>query len=244
MVISFISFSDIFTNLLFLYFSFCSVKFTKETDKTIIKNIKKYIITSFLAAFSYCIIFFILGIFKPHLDLRFKGYYSEVDKDNYGAPFYFSSLIHTITIIFISYFTAQNIFEVVKFLKEKFSRDKVNSESILRLMKILYRYGLTCILYWAFLVPRIILVAKCGEKNNIFRDIIYLFSELFFCLRGFFISMNTLSGSKIQKLINKFIEVNIKHFLLVNFGILSSRKLTANSVKNNGEEKKLKYWNK
>ena len=242
-VISFISFSDIFTYLLFLFFSYYSMIFIKEADKNIFKSVPKYIIISFIAALFYFILFLIIGIFKPnkdYIDLRFSGYYHEGDKDDnkkFNSSYYFSSLIHTVTIIIITYFTGQNIYDVVVFLNKKFLRDKVNSAAILRLMKIFYRYGFICILYWAFLVPRILLVAICAERNNLFRDIIYLFSELFFCLRGFFISMNTLSSSKIQKIINKFFEVNIKHFLLVNLGLLSSRKLTAKSIKNKDKDK-------
>ena len=236
-VISFISFSDIFTNLLFLFFSYYSMIFIKEPDKNIFKSVPKYIIISFIAALFYFIIFLIIGIFKPDIDLRFSGYYYEDDKNNYNPSFYFCSLIHTVTIIITSFFTGQNIYEVVVFLK-KFLRDKVNSAAISKIMKMFYRYGFICILYWAFLVPRILLVAICGKTNNLFRDIIYLFSELFFCLRGFFISINTLSSSKIQKIINKFFEVNIKHFLLVNLGLLSSGKLTANNIKNKEKDKK------
>jgi hypothetical protein len=236
-VISFISFSDIFTNLLFLFFSYYSMIFIKEADKNIFKSVPKYIIISSIAALFYFIIFLIIVIIKPDIDLRFSGYYYEDDENKFKSSFYFCSLIHTVTIIITSYFTGQNIYDVVAFLNKKFLRDKVNSAAILRLMKIFYRYGFICILYWAFLVPRILLVAICGKTNNLFRDIIYLFSELFFCLRGFFISMNTLSSSKIQKIINKFFEVNIKHFLLVNLGLLSSRKLTANSIKNKDKDK-------
>ena len=109
---------------------------------------------------------------------------------------------------------------------EKLKRDKINSYQILKLIKILFRYAIICLLYWAFLLPRTLLVAICKNNDNIFRDIIYFFSESFFCLRGFLISVNTASSSKLQKLFNKFFEVNIKHFLLLYFGRLSSKKVT------------------
>ena len=52
------------------------------------------------------------------------------------------------------------------------------------------------------------------------------------------ISINTLTSSRIQKKINEFIEVNIKHFILVNLGFLSSRTIsTVNINKNNKEPK-------
>ena len=60
----------------------------------------------------------------------------------------------------------------------------------------------------------------CGEDNTL-RDIIYLLSEAFSCSRGFLLFVNSLMISKIQTIINKFIEVNIKHYLLLNFGSFS-----------------------
>lgn len=239
-VVSFISFSDVFTNLLFLFFSFCSVKIIKESNKLIINKLKKYIITSFICAFIYFIVFLIIAIMNEKVDLRFNNYYHEDDKDtdNFNEAFYFSSLIHTITIIVISNFTIQYLYEVVVFLNDKLKKDKINSLLILRLSNIFSRYGLICLLYWLFLIPRILLVSICHKKDNTFRDIIYLFSEIFFSIRGFLISINTLTSSRIQKKINEFIEVNIKHFILVNLGFLSSRKIsTVNINKNNKEPK-------
>ena len=225
-IISFISFSDIFTYLLFLFFSYLSLKLIKETNRLIKEKTKTFIILSFVISFLYCLIFTLFGIFSDKIiDIRFKDYYSKEDKNNFKEPFYFLSLIHILTIIFIAYFISSNTFEVINFLKEKLKRDKVKSSMILRLIKVLFRYSLICILYWIFLIPRILFVSKCDLKNNIFRDIIYLFSESFFCLRGFLIALNTIRSTKLQTLINRFLEVNIKHFILLNFGVLSNKNI-------------------
>ena len=225
LIISFISFSDIFTYLLFLSFSYSSLKLIKETNREIKEKKKKYIIRTFAFSALYCSIFTIIGFIYNVIDIRFKDYYSEKDKDNYNPPFYFLSFIHILTIIVITYFIASYTFEVIDFLKEKLKRDKVKSSMILRLIKVLFRYSVICILYWLFLIPRILFVSKCDEKNNILRDIIYLLSESFFCLRGFLIVLNTIRSSKMQILISRFLEVKIKHFILLHFDVLSNKKI-------------------
>ena len=225
-IISFISFSDIFTYLLFLFFSYSSLKLIKETNRIIKEKTKTFIILSFAISVFYCLIFTIIGILSHDIiDIRFKDYYSENDKNNFRKSFYFLSFIHILIIIFITYFISSNTFEVIDFLKEKLKRDKIKSSMILRLIKVLFRYSIICILYWIFLIPRIYFVSKCGKNNNIFRDIFYLFSESFFCLRGFLIALNTIRSTKLQTLINRYLEVNIKHFILLNFGVLSNKKM-------------------
>ena len=234
-IISFISFSDIFTYLLFLFFSYSSLKLIKETNKLIKEKTKTYIIISFVISVLYCLIFTIIGIVCDDIiDIRFKDYYSEKDKNkdaHFKKSFYFLSFIHILTIIFFTYFISSNTLEVIDFLKEKLKRDKVKSSMILRLIKVLFRYSIICLLYWIFLIPRILFVSQSGENNNIFRDIIYLLSESFFCLRGFLIVLNTIRSTKMQTLINRFLEVNIKHFILLHFGVLSSKNV--NLSKNN-----------
>lgn len=226
-IIFFISFSDIFTYLLFLFFSYSSLKLIKETNRLIKEKTKTFIIISFVISVLYCLIFTIIGIIidNDNIDIRFKDYYYEKNRNDFKKPFYFLSFIHILTIIFITYFISSNTFEVIDFLKEKLKRDKVKSAMILRLIKVLFRYSIICILYWIFLIPRILFVSKCGKNNNIVRDILYLFSESFFCLRGFLITLNTIRSTKLQTLINRFLEVNIKHFILINFDVLSNKKI-------------------
>ena len=108
-------------------------------------------------------------------------------------------------------------------MKEKLKTDKVNSEKIVKLFKNLLRYSLICILYWIFALPRLILVYFCGEDNQV-RDMFYLFSETFFSIRGLLIFLNTLMNTKIQLILSRFFEVNIKHYLLLKFDKSSSNK--------------------
>ena len=231
-IISFISFSDIFTYLLFSFFSYSSLKLIKETNKLIKEKAKTYIIISFIISIIYCLIFTIIGIVSNGItDIRFKDYYSEKDYIHFKESFYFLSFIHILTIMLFTYFISSNSIEVIDFLKEKLKRDKVKSSVILRLIKVLFRYSIICILYWIFLIPRILLVYICGKNNNIFRDIIYLLSESFFCLRGFLITLNTIRSTKMQTLFNRFLEVNIKHYILLHFGVLTNKSI--NLSKNN-----------
>jgi hypothetical protein len=225
--LSLISFSDMYTNILFLWFSYCSVKCLKETKREIKDSVKKYEIISLIISSAYSIFILIVNIYTNNensgfVDIRFKFYYYENDKNRkiFSPQFYIFSFFHTLFIILISMYGSKYIYEVVSFLWEKQKNDKVNSKKIIKLIKILMNFSLIYLLYWVFLIPRILFVGECGEDNTL-RDIIYLLSDSFFCLRGFLLFMNSLMISKIQLIISKFIEVNIKHYLLLNFSFSS-----------------------
>ena len=226
--LSLISFSDMFTNILFLWFSYCSVKLLKYSKREIKDSVNKYILISFIISFAYFIFVLIVNLVTndKFVDIRFKFYYFYSDKDDYtvkyGAQFYIFSFFHTLFFMLISIYSSTYVYEVVSFLWEKQKNDKVNSRKIVKLIKILMNFGLVCLLYWVFLLPRILFVGECGEDSTL-RDIIYLLSDSFFCLRGFLLFLNSLMISKIQNIINKFIEVNIKHYLLLNFGTFSRK---------------------
>ena len=130
--------------------------------------------------------------------------------------FYYLSCIHTVTLISISFLILHFTQIVLNFLKNKLKTDKVNSAKTVGLMKILLRYCLITFSYWVFLIPRVLVVSICDE-DNIFRDFIYLFSESFFCMRGLLIFLNTISSSKIKMMVNMFLEINIKHYVLLNY---------------------------
>ena len=227
--LSLISFSDIFTNILFFWFSYCSVKCLKETKREIKDSVNKFILISFIISFIYFLFVLIINLATKNedysfVDIRFKFYYYENDKNKYrkkfGPQFFIFSFFHTLFIMLISMYSSKYINEVVLFLWEKQKNDKVNSRKIVKLIKILMNFSFTHLLYWLFLIPRILFVGECGEDNTL-RDIIYLLSDSFFCLRGFLLFMNSLMISKIQTIISQYIEVNIKHYLLLNFGSFS-----------------------
>jgi hypothetical protein len=221
------------TNISFLWFSYCSVKCLKESKREIKDSVNKYVIISFIISFAYFLFFIIVNsATDKFVDIRFKFYYYRNDKNKYreiyGPQFYIFSFFHTLFIMLISFVSLKYIYEVNSFLWEKQKNDKVNSRKIVKLIKILMNFGLICLFYWVFLIPRILFVDVCGEDNTL-RDIIYLLSDAFFCSRGFLLFLNSLMISKIQTIINKFIEVNIKHYLLLNFG---------SSLKNQNRKKK------
>ena len=250
-IFPFTTFSDICTNLLFLFFSYSSLKLVKQADQTIKDKTKIFIIFSIAISIFYTTFFLMAGLLidpnNKYIDNRFRDYYSKEDKyknenNEYKFPskFYYISLIHTMTIMLLSFFTIENFFSVIKFWEEKLIKDINNSESFLRLIKILYRYALITFLSWIFIIPKTIFVAECGKENNTLRDIIYLLSESMFCSRGLLISLNTIRSSKIQTIIHRFIEVDIKHYLLMNFSKYSSRKISlykkAESSLNKGKD--------
>jgi len=212
----FISFSDIFTNLLLVFFTYSSIKLIKETNKLIKKRVKTFIIISLVFSVLYMVVYLIVALKKDkNLDIRFRGFYSEDDKNNFTNEFYILSSIHIFLIIVFSIISMINTCVVLSFLSNKQQNDKVNAKSIARLIKILRRYPLSCILYWIFLIPRIIFVATSGKKH-ILRDSLYFVSESLFRLRGFLICLNTVRSSKIYLIAYKIFQVNIKHNCLLN----------------------------
>lgn len=238
-ILFFISFSDIFTNLLFLFFSISSIELIKKANRLIKDKTKTYIIKAFIISFVYLVIVVIIGFIASNCDkkinVRFHDYYSNQDKENKLSLFFyfFVSLIHTAFIMIITFNTIIKFYNLLLFMFEKLKNDKVNAHNIALLLKILFRYPLILIIILLFFIIRIGFVTFCDE-NNLLRDLFYLFSESLFCLRGFLISLNTMKSSKIQNIYNKFIQVNIKHYLLLNFGQFSSRKIS--EVKNVEEE--------
>ena len=212
----FISFSDMFTNLLLVFFTYSSIKLIKETNKLIKKSVPKFIIISGVISVLYMVAFLIVAYNQDKsLDIRFRGFYSEDDKNNFTNEFYILSSIHIFLIIVFSIISMINTCVVLSFLSNKQQNDKVNAKSIARLIKILRRYPLSCILYWIFLIPRIIFVATSGKKH-ILRDSLYFVSESLFRLRGFLICLNTVRSSKIYLIAYKIFQVNIKHNCLLN----------------------------
>ena len=230
LALSFLSFSDIFTYLLILLLSFCSVKLITETDRTYKDKYFKYILISLGISFTYFICFLIVGLINSdhseYIDIRFKDYYDLEDKSKYNnyKSFYYLSCIHTVTLISISFLILHYTQIVFQFLNNKLKTDKVNSAKTVGLIKILLRYCIISFLYWVFLIPRV-LVVSIREEDDIFRDFIYLFSESFFCMRGLLLFLNTISSSKIKMMVSMFIEINIKHYILLNYRKYSKKKI-------------------
>ena len=220
-----LSFSDLCTYILFLGYSFCSIKVIKEANKTIKNKIKKFILIPIIISVIYSSILLIITIVSndTKIDIRFRNYYYKDDKNEFDSKLYYlCSCIHLAILIGISFFIFMNIYKVLVFMKEKLMNDKVNSKKIAELYKNLLRNALICVLYWIFIIPRLLFVSICDEDNQI-RDIIYLFSETFIYLRGFLICLNTLMNSKIQNVINRFFQVKIKYYLLLNFKRLKKK---------------------
>ena len=223
--LSFIPLSDIFTNFLFVFFTYCSIKLIKESNKLIKNKVKKFIIISAIISVVYMGVF--LGVSLTNqdkiLDLRFRQFYSKDDISKLSLTYYILSSVHIFVIMVLSIISLRNTCVILNFMKEKQQTDILNAPSIARLRKILGRYPAVCILYWVFLIPRIIFVCISG-KQNILRDSFYFISESFFRLRGFLIFLNTFRSSKIQMIIYRIIEIKIKHDCLLNLTIISSRR--------------------
>ena len=225
--LSFIAFSDMFTNLLFVFFTYCSIKLIKESNKLIKTKVPRFIIISLIISVVYMCTFIGVSLSRNDsigiIDIRFRKFFTKDDIPFLSLTYYILSSVHIFFIMVLSIISLRNTCVVLNFMKEKQQTDKFNAPSIARLRKILGRYPAICILYWAFLIPRIIFVA-ISEKQNLLRDCLYFVSESFFRLRGFLIFLNTFRSSKIQMIIYRIIELKIKHDCLLNLKVFSTKR--------------------
>ena len=225
--LSFIAFSDMFTNLLFVFFTYCSIKLIKESNKLIKTKVPRFIIISLIISVVYMCAFIGVSLSMNDsigiIDIRFRMFFTKDDIPFLSLTYYILSSVHIFFIMVLSIISLRNTCVVLNFMKEKQQTDKFNAPSIARLRKILGRYPAICILYWAFLIPRIIFVA-ISEKQNLLRDCLYFVSESFFRLRGFLIFLNTFRSSKIQMIIYRIIELKIKHDCLLNLKVISTKR--------------------
>ena len=225
--LSFIAFSDMFTNLLFVFFTYCSIKLIKESNKLIKTKVPRFIIISLIISVVYMCTFIGVSLSRNDsigiIDIRFRKFFTKDDIPFLSLTYYILSSVHIFFVMVLSIISLRNTCVVLNFMKEKQQTDKFNAPSIARLRKILGRYPAICILYWAFLIPRIIFVA-ISEKQNLLRDCLYFVSESFFRLRGFLIFLNTFRSSKIQMIIYRIIELKIKHDCLLNLKVISTKR--------------------
>ena len=215
-----IPFSDISTMMLFCFFSYCSIELIKKRNNKIKTN--KFFIISFLIATIYSSIIF---AFLLHLEDDNKRFYfheeSKIEIIRY---------IHVGILVCLTCYIFYNIVIVIQFLKEKQKSDRILSWKLAKLIKILFRFPIICFSYWIFYLLNIPL--SYFAKNLKITLIIKVFSVSFFNLRGFLIFLNTIKTDKVEILLNKIIEINIKHNLLLKFNLLSKRKRRTTSNNN------------
>ena len=208
-----ISLSDIFTFSLFCFFVYCSYEQLIKSNKTIKTKKKLYIPISAGIALIYSIIIYI--IFKTGEKSDNNFYFYENSEYNYIR------FIHVGLLFLMSLYISYKTFILVKFLKEKQSSDSANSWKIAILLKTLFRFPIICILYWLFYIFYIFI----SQINHCkFKFLIKLFAKFFLGLRGFLIGVNTIQTNKIQNLIEKIVEVHIKHNLILKLDIFSRKK--------------------
>ena len=211
-----IPFSDIYTMILFCFFSICSQELIIKSNRNIKEKEKKYFIISFFISFIYTGIIYFLLIKYDYDNVRF--YFYKNSKLNYLRFIHIGVLI--IMTCYISYYTAT----VIQFMKEKQKNDKINALKIEKLINILLRFPLICFFYWILYIPSLSLTYFERSKNKYITYIFVLFSVLLFSLRGFFIFLNTIQTNKVQIVLERLIN-NFKHkFILLS----KSRRWSAN----------------
>ena len=209
-----IPFSDAFTMLLFSFFSYCSVELIKKANRNIKKKERLFFFLSFIIALFYASVIFLLLYLLKDKNIRF--YFYEDPTYNYIR------FIHIGILICMNIYIFYNTYNVIQFMREKQNSDKINAWKIAKLIKILFRYPLICILYWLFYIISLPLSSNCETKKITL--IFQLFSVSFFNLRGFLIFLNTIKTNKIEVLIQRIFEVNIKHNLILRFDLFSKKR--------------------
>jgi len=222
------------TMILFCFFSYCSIELIKKSNRNIKEQEQKIFKISFGISLIYAIIIcsIILIIYLNHDDFQFRLYYSnflEFSPSDSTKKSMSIQIIHVIVLFCMTAYVFYNIINVINFLREKQKSDKINSWKIAKLKKVLFRFPLVCFLYWIFFIPT--MIVNKGEYKLAF--IFRLFSVSFLRLRGLFISLNAIQTNKIQIILQRFIEIDIKHKLIY-FEFFSKKKKP--SEKNKGKD--------
>jgi hypothetical protein len=219
-----IPFSDFLTMSLFGFFSFCSVELIKKSNKIIKDSQKKFVLISVIVSLIYGIIILIPYMIQNNdckKEKPFSFYLFFINEDNYNFGI-IGIAIHVVLLIGILVYISIETYIVIKFMKEKQNNDKINSNLIDKLIKVLFRYLLICILYLAFYIP--FLIFYLIDKNNRITYASLLFCVLFLSSRGFLIFLNTMQTNKVQQVILRFFEVKIKYNLILSFNVFSNEK--------------------
>lgn len=227
-----IPFSDLSTMLLFCFFSYCSIEVIKKRNSNIKTKEKMFFLISFLTAGIYSIIFLILASYLDSLKFG--------DGDDISFYFFkknFLRFIHISIIIVMTLYISYNTFVVTQFMKEKQQTDRVNAWKLAKLIKVLFRFPLICFLYWIFYLLSLISEDIDNNFNYKITFIFRLFSVSFFNLRGLLIFLNTIKTNKVEVLIQRIIEINIKHNLLLKFDLFSTK--IKKVIKENDKKKEL-----
>ena len=219
-----ISCSDVLTMILFCFFSFCSIELIKKSNRNIKEKENKIFMISLGISLIYAIIIclIIIIIYTNNDSIQFRLYYSNF------LDFSFSEsnkkamsiqIIHIIVLFCMTGYVFYNIISVINFLREKQKSDKINSWKIAKLKKVLFRFPLVCLLYWIFFLLTMTVKDEEFKLAFIFR----LLSVSFLRLRGLLISLNAIQTNKIQMILQRFIEIDIKHKLIY-FEFFSKKK--------------------
>ena len=210
----FIPFSDIFTMLLFCFFTYSSREQLIKSNKNIKNKLYLFIIISAGCALIYGLIFGFVLYERDKNNFYFYNY------SNYN----YLRFIHVGILFTMSGYICYNTFILLKFLREKQKSDSANSWKIAILIKTLMRFPVICVLYWLIYIIYIS-ISQVGEYK--IKYLLKLFAKAFLTLRGFLIGLNTIQTSKIQILIEKIWEVYILHDIILKLNFSRKKKKPA-----------------
>ena len=209
----FISGSDMFTFLSFCFFTYCSFHQLIKSNKNIKNKKNLFLWISLGAALVYGGTIFAVIRTQDENDNKF--YFYGDSNLNYLR------FIHVGILFIMSAYICYNTFFLLKFLKEKQRSDSANSFKIAVLVKTLFRFPIICVLYWLFYIV-FIFISQIDDDYKI-KHLLKLFAKIFLNSRGFLIALNTIQTNKIQIIIEKIIDVQIRHNLILKLNCLGNK---------------------
>ena len=187
-----VAFSDSFTMISLLSYSYLISVFLKNNDQKIFKTKNFFLILTFIISIIYLILVKISK--KENDNIRINIYDSNNDNK--------FPIFHLITNLIISIFILLIVRMTVNYIKNQAKTDQKNKWKILSICHTLYNYPLIGSIGW--FVNFIIFILQLVDKKNLVRllCLLYVFSTIIFHLRGTLIFYEFITSEKVMKNMN------------------------------------------
>ena len=187
-----VAFSDSFTMISLLSYSYLISVFLKNNDQKIFKTKNFFLILTFIISIIYLILVKISK--KENDNIRINIYDSNNDNK--------FPIFHLITNLIISIIILLIVRMTVNYIKNQAKTDQKNKWKILSICHTLYNYPLIGSIGW--FVNFIIFILQLIDKKNLVRllCLLYVFSTIIFHLRGTLIFYEFITSEKVMKNMN------------------------------------------
>jgi hypothetical protein len=191
--ISCIAFSDSFTMLSLLSYSYLISNYLKTNEQRVLKKKCAYIIFTIIISTIYCGLINLLGVELKNIRII---YFEKEEKKKSIKNF------HLIINLFISFFNLFLIYSTVNYIRIQAKNDIKNAQKILSVCRNLYNYPIIGCLGWLFSSIYFFFELFTNNHNiHIFRirNCFSVFTIIFFHLRGTLIFYEFIRSPKVFK---------------------------------------------